>query len=124
MSLRQRKIARIPAEAGRGPNAIRVQSGSGFGTLRAACVRVGGRLRKGLVPVLAAVLILAAIAGCDRLSRHKVMTIFFTGVPSLEEQDRIRAALPALQHRYIQCEQIATDVVERRVSIKREKPAK
>ena len=42
MSLRQRKIARIPAEAGRGPNAIRVQSGSGFGTLRAAVAAVEG----------------------------------------------------------------------------------
>ncbi len=36
----------------------------------------------------------------------------------------LRNSLPALQHRFIQCEQIATDVVERRVSLKREKPAK
>jgi nitrilase len=39
-------------------------------------------------------------------------------------QASLRKSLPALQHRFIQCEQIATDVVERRVSIKREKPAK
>jgi nitrilase len=39
-------------------------------------------------------------------------------------QASLRKSLPALRHRFIQCEQIATDVVERRVSIKREKPAK
>lgn len=39
-------------------------------------------------------------------------------------QASLRNSLPALKHRFIQCEQIATDVAERRVSIKREKPAK
>jgi nitrilase len=39
-------------------------------------------------------------------------------------QASLRKSLPALEHRFIQCEQIATDVVERRVSLKREKPAK
>jgi len=31
------------------------------------------------------------LPGCDRLSRHKVLTFFFTGVPSLEEQDKMKA---------------------------------
>jgi nitrilase len=39
-------------------------------------------------------------------------------------QASLRKSLPALKHRFIQCEQIATDVVERRVSLKREKPVK
>jgi predicted amidohydrolase len=39
-------------------------------------------------------------------------------------QASLRKSLPALKHRFIQCEQIATDVAERRVSLKREKPAK
>lgn len=39
-------------------------------------------------------------------------------------QASLRNSLPALKHRFIQCEQIETDVAERRVSIKREKPAK
>jgi len=39
-------------------------------------------------------------------------------------QASLRNSLPALKHRFIQCEQIETNVAERRVSIKREKPAK
>lgn len=39
-------------------------------------------------------------------------------------QASLRNSLPALKHRFIHCEQIETSVVERRVSIKREKPAK
>ena len=39
-------------------------------------------------------------------------------------QASLRNSLPALKHRFIQCEQIETDIAERRVSIKREKPAK
>jgi len=39
-------------------------------------------------------------------------------------QASLRKSLPALKHRFIQCEQIETDVAERRVSLKREKPAK
>ncbi len=33
---------------------------------------------------------LIAITGCDRGTRHKVLTFFFTGVPPLEEQNRPR----------------------------------
>jgi nitrilase len=39
-------------------------------------------------------------------------------------QASLRNSLPALKHRFIQCEQIETAIAERRVSIKREKPAK
>ena len=39
-------------------------------------------------------------------------------------QASLRNSLPALKHRFIQCEQIETDVAERRVSLKREKPTK
>ena len=39
-------------------------------------------------------------------------------------QASLRKSLPALQHRFISCEQIATDVVERRVVAKRETAAK
>lgn len=60
--------------------------------LRTAHARAGARGGKALAPILAAALVLTALAGCDRVSRHKVLTVFFTGVPSLEEQDRQQAA--------------------------------
>ncbi|MDO9007253.1 MAG: carbon-nitrogen hydrolase family protein [Thiobacillus sp.] len=39
-------------------------------------------------------------------------------------QASLRNSLPALKHRFIQCAQIEVNVAERRVSVKREKPAK
>jgi len=92
MSHRQRTCARFLAEPRRKPSAIRAESGSGFSAVWARCVRAGSGVQKALVPFLAATLVLTALAGCDRLSRHQVMTFFFTGVPSLEEQDRMEAA--------------------------------
>lgn len=92
MSHRQRKSARFLADSRREPNAIRAVSGTGFSVVWAACARASGWLQKALVPFLAAALVLTALAGCDRLSRHKVMTFFFTGVPSLEEQDKMKEA--------------------------------
>jgi len=39
-------------------------------------------------------------------------------------QASLRNSLPVLKHRFIKCEQIELNVAERRVSVKREKPAK
>jgi len=32
--------------------------------------------------------LITAVAGCDRHTKHKVLTFFFTGVPSLEEEQK------------------------------------
>ncbi len=92
MSHRQRKFARFLAEPRQEPKAIRAVSGSGFSAVWAACVRASAGSQKALVALVAAALVLTALAGCDRLSRHQVMTFFFTGVPSLEEQDKMKEA--------------------------------
>ena len=92
MSHRQRKGARFLADPRRKPKAVRAESSSGFSAVWARCARASAGLHKALVAFLAVALVLTSIVGCDRLSRHKVMTIFFTGVPSLEEQDRMKQA--------------------------------
>lgn len=56
-----------------------------------ARTRVGRWLKKSFVLLVSAGLIVSFATGCDRLARHKVLTIFFTGVPSIEEQDRLQA---------------------------------
>jgi len=88
----RRRCVRLSAEPQRELNAARTESGSRFSVLRTVLARAYAWGGKVLAPVLTAALVLTALAGCDRLSRHKVLTIFFTGVPSLEEQDRQQAA--------------------------------
>jgi len=92
MSPKWQKRALFLAEPGWDRNTIRAQSGSRSGTLRAVRARAAAGMRQALLPFLAAALVLSAMAGCDRLTRHKVTTFFFTGVPSLEEQDRQQEA--------------------------------
>jgi len=36
--------------------------------------------------------LIALLSGCDRQSRHKMLTVFFTGVPPLEEEQNAAAA--------------------------------
>ena len=40
--------------------------------------------------ILAGVLI-TAVAGCERYTQHEVLTFFFTGVPSPEEEEKAAA---------------------------------
>ena len=92
MSSKWQRRALFLVEPGWDPNGIRPQSGSRFGTLQAMRAPAAARMRKTFFHFLAAALLLALFSGCDRLSRHKVITFFFTGVPSLEEQDRQQEA--------------------------------
>ena len=41
-----------------------------------------------LIHLLMAGVLITAVAGCDRHTKHKVLTFFFTGVPSLEEEKK------------------------------------
>jgi hypothetical protein len=76
------------------PNPVTFQAEKrlGTGSAQAAGAGAGSGRRNALGVFLAAAMVLTLLAGCDRLSRHKVMTFFFTGVPSLEEQDRMKQA--------------------------------
>lgn len=44
-----------------------------------------------LLLLLAAILIVAPGAGCDRYARHRVLTFFFTGVPPVDEGKKVEA---------------------------------
>lgn len=63
---------------------------SGTATAKPASILDSIWSRRSVAMLFLACLVLSLIGGCDRLSRHKVLTIFFTGVPSLEEQDRMK----------------------------------
>jgi len=39
-----------------------------------------------IIDLIMATVLIALLSGCDRQSRHKVLTVFFTGVPPLEEE--------------------------------------
>ena len=41
--------------------------------------------------MLSVVVFIVAVAGCDRYTKHEVLTFFFTGVPSPEEEERAAA---------------------------------
>jgi predicted CXXCH cytochrome family protein len=41
-----------------------------------------------LIHLLMMGVLITAVAGCDRHTKHKVLTFFFTGVPSLEEEQK------------------------------------
>lgn len=91
-----------PSRLGAPCHAERIREGSappGSGAGRHVRSRLGRLLQKSLILLVSAGLMVAFVSGCDRLSRHKVLTIFFTGVPSIEEQDRVRAeAREAAKH--------------------------
>ena len=40
------------------------------------------------VPLIIVILLIAIVSGCDKHGRHKVLTVFFTGVPPLEEDNK------------------------------------
>lgn len=40
------------------------------------------------IDLIMVTVLLAQLSGCDRQSRHKVLTVFFTGVPPLEEEKK------------------------------------
>ena len=40
------------------------------------------------VGLITVTIIIAVVSGCDRQSRHKMLTVFFTGVPPLAEEKK------------------------------------
>jgi predicted CXXCH cytochrome family protein len=78
---------------GIGPRTVdRPAPGSFSGGERDGCRIPQTIARHPLALLLAVCLVALLIAGCARETRHDVLTFFFTGVPSLEEQDRMKAA--------------------------------
>lgn len=65
---------------------------AGVGGKNLVLVSNGDTLCRVLMVLICMVSVLALATGCDRLARHKVLTFFFTGVPSIEEQDRMKEA--------------------------------
>jgi len=49
------------------------------------------RLYRQLVSLITVTIIMAVVPGCDRQSRHKMLTVFFTGVPPLEAETKAEA---------------------------------
>jgi len=92
MTLRQSQRAGFRAGSRQGPDTLLARIWRRRGSAQGAGARAGSDMRNALGVFLAAVMVMTLVAGCDRLSRHRVMTFFFTGVPSLEEQDRMKQA--------------------------------